>query len=54
MNLLNKSSLATELGRCRCYVSAMVRFGYRMQYGTRTTLHHAAQLAGSPSELRDD
>jgi hypothetical protein len=41
MHLLNKSSLAISLGRSRCYVSAMVRSGYRMQYGTRTTFRHA-------------
>jgi len=51
MNLLNKSSLATELGRSRCYVSAMIRSGYRMQYGTRTTLRHALRWLEEHSDF---
>ncbi len=49
MELLNKSQLATELGRARGYISAMVASGYQCQYGTRTTLSHALRwLAANP------
>jgi hypothetical protein len=41
IRLLSKGQLAEQLGRDPTYVSAMVRQGYKMQYGTRTTLRHA-------------
>jgi len=41
MNLLNTKQLAEALGRTATYVSGMVRRGYRMKYGTKTTLSHA-------------
>ena len=39
--LLNVKELAWQMGRSRGYVTAMKRAGYRMQYGTKTTLDHA-------------
>lgn len=41
MELLNKSQLAERLGHDPTYVSAMVRCGYQMQFGNKTTLRHA-------------
>ena len=53
MKLLNKKQLAEELGRTATYVSGMLRVGYQMKYGTKTTLKHALawladQSASSP------
>lgn len=39
--LLNKKALAEVLDHAPGYVSAMIRAGYRMQYGTQTSLQHA-------------
>ena len=41
MKLLNKSQLAAELGRTPTYISGMIRCGYQMKFGTKTTLSHA-------------
>ena len=54
MDLLNKSQLATQLGRSPTYVSGMIRCGYVMKFGTKTTLKHALswladQCASSPA-----
>lgn len=49
LKLSNKSALAASLGRAPGYISAMQRAGYRMQYGTLTTLSHAlCWLAAHP------
>lgn len=39
--LLNKKRLAEAMGRGATYVSGMIRCGYVMKYGDRTTLKHA-------------
>lgn len=50
MELLNKSQLAAELGRTPTYVSGMIRCGYVMKFGSKTTLKHAlAWLADQSS-----
>jgi hypothetical protein len=55
MKVLNKTKLAHEMGRGPGYISAMVRAGYRMQYGTLTTLRHALQwLAAHPDFRQTD
>ena len=41
MKLLNKKELAEMMGRAPTYVSGMIRCGYVMKYGTKTTLKHA-------------
>lgn len=41
MKLLNCTELAEELGYSTSYVSAMKSVGYKMLYGTKTTLAHA-------------
>lgn len=48
MQLLNKSQLAEQLGRCPTYVSGMVRCGYRMKFGSKTTLKHALSWLAEP------
>ena len=53
MQLLNKSQLAEQLGRCPTYVSGMVRCGYRMKFGSKTTLKHALAWLADQSELSD-
>ncbi len=53
MNLLNKKQLAEEMGRSATYVSGMVRQGYRMKYGTKTTLSHALAWLVDQSLLPD-
>jgi len=52
MNLLNKSTLAEALNHAPGYVSAMLRAGYRMRYGTSTDLHHALTWLESHPEFR--
>jgi hypothetical protein len=49
MKLLNKKQLAEELGRTATYVSGMVRVGYQMKYGSKTTLKHALAWLASQS-----
>lgn len=39
--LLNKRELAELMKRSRGYITSMIAGGYRMRYGTRTTLEHA-------------
>jgi len=39
--LLKKGELAAAMGREATYVSGMIRAGYKMLYGTQTTLKHA-------------
>lgn len=42
-DLLNKRELAFEIGRSPAYVSAMVREGYSMPFGGRSTRKHALE-----------
>ena len=50
--LLNIKQLADHLGRSRGYVTAMKRAGYRMHYGTKTTLDHALKWLEENPEFR--
>jgi hypothetical protein len=51
--LLNKKRLAEAMGHSPTYVSAMIKCGYVMKFGSRTTLKHAhAWLADRASSGR--
>jgi hypothetical protein len=50
IELLKKGELANAMGASPGYVSGMIRKGYKMEYGTRTTLEHAlAWRAANPN-----
>lgn len=52
--LLSGKQLAHALGRGHNYVWSMKRAGYRMQYGSRTTLAHALAWLEANPDFRDN